>query len=522
MMTPRSLIMICLACLAWVACRTQTDTELERVNAMVEEAQRLQQQQALLRWFDLTRGKRAALAETYAAHPQLFTPASFQFVDVVGARLTDRETVRELHHFSSYLRREFVEQHVAALRDSLFHLDPLLSAPGWTGLPDQPLSNNLQEGAQKRERLNRILTLRAALKNRQDSVAASLGFEHFAGLYTQLFYLNRAVGDSLAAALLDGSDSLIQSFAHTYAVTNAAPGADRAAPSALSRLLRWRRGEPYDSLFPARRQLSTAGRLLEKMGIQLSRQSGLRLDTLASLPAGLGAWPVAVDAPDDVRLAVRRSGGYPAAASLFFQIGETQQYLYAHSASVVDRQLYRSPVRSVFSLLLRNLWADSSWTAAVLAAPDELVHSLRRFVLLRQLQDLRLAATVVRFGPHRNPFTVAAAAELAPLFSRALAVPLNPDDLLLLQAYQPGYIQALEFLYAAVLQAELRQHLQKKFGTPWFEEIQAGRYLKALWNRAGEFSVPELGRVVGAPLSGVPLLLETLHGQTPHPLPATE
>ncbi|TVM01313.1 MAG: hypothetical protein CV087_11025, partial [Candidatus Brocadia sp. WS118] len=242
----------------------------------------------------------------------------------------------------------------------------------------------------------------------------------------------------------------------------------------------------------------------------LNRQSFLTIDSAARPEKAQDVFCAVVDVPEDVRLSLKPAAGYAYYAQLFHQMGHAQFALFNNNKSLIFRQLYKSPVREAFSLFFEKIWEDSSWTNRFMNQDTAKAIGFYEYLAFDQLLKLRMAAAAIQFQIERGTFTNDTGEHFQQDMSRAMRVPLSYNEALWLHTQQDGFFDTAVYLQASILEAHLRNNLKDKFGQRWYNDPDCGKYLKSLWSRGNEWSIPEFMKEINLAELNPNLLMDNL------------
>lgn len=500
-------------------CESRQQKSLAEITAMSQRTLLVKKQQTLLKWYLVTEGKKMELAETYTNHRELFSPDSILFVEKAMRQTTNKKNFKELRYFKNFLVAEYLNMQTARFQDRITALEttPLRIAPGinvnFNGI-EQKLGENVDNQAHQqifkaaRQVSEQINQLQDSIYVIGNLVASAEGYPSSIELTAALHNFGPQQLYATAGEILETTDSLYQRILSSLLKQYFNIPAEQAY---LAHLYAIRRQNQLDSLFTPGRLIPSVDSFLDGLGIQLNRQSFLTIDSAARPEKAQDVFCAVVDVPEDVRLSLKPAAGYAYYAQLFHQMGYAQFALFNNSKSPVFRQLYESPVREVFSLLFEKIWEDSSWTNRFLHLDSTAAVRFSEYLAFDQLLKLRMAAAAIQFQIERGTFRDDTGEHFQQDMSRAMRIPLSLNEALWLHTQQDGFFDTAVYLQASILEAHLRNNLKDKFGQSWYDDPDCGKYLKSLWSRGNEWSIPEFMKEMNLAELRPDLLIDNLH-----------
>jgi hypothetical protein len=232
-----------------------------------------------------------------------------------------------------------------------------------------------------------------------------------------------------------------------------------------------------------------------------------------------------VDAPADVRLSVKPSGGLDGYWSLFHEAGHAVHFA---NATIAPRELLtlgHGAPSEAFGELFRQAFADPRWLFRYRAflvaqgrpAPSnaELAAVLRRTALVEMLYLRRYAFAKIAFELRlhgRGDWEIAPALALLPppsgprdlrelyraLFSRAYGFELTAEESQRYRVDVDETFYAADYARAFALAGMLHEGLRRRFGDDWYGDPAVGAFLKRELFAPGEsLSAEEVAQRLG-------------------------
>jgi hypothetical protein len=244
-----------------------------------------------------------------------------------------------------------------------------------------------------------------------------------------------------------------------------------------SDLARFFRAPHLDRLFPGDRMVPALRETLAGLGIDLSSQTNVKLDTEARETKSPRAFCATPKVPQEVYLVMPPIGGREDYAALFHEAGHAEHYGSTRSELAFEfRHLGDNSVTESFAFLIEGLTADQRWLEEVLGAEDAAAavgHArAARLVMLRRY-SAKIAYEVELHGPgaelERMPM------RYSDLLGERIGVPW-PRETWLSDVDSAFYVAC--YLRAWALEVDWRAELRDCFGEHWFRDPEAGEWLR--------------------------------------------
>lgn len=335
------------------------------------------------------------------------------------------------------------------------------------------------------ERLNPI-HLRAL--ERAHELCREFGWVSYAQAYAELRGIDLERLRDEMSRFLDATDESYEPLLRRQLRQAGLPPLGRLRRSDLPRLFR---APELDGLFPAERLIESFEATLAGLGIELSEQRNVHLDTESRPTKSPRAFCSTPRVPGEIYLVIAPTGGHDDYRALFHEGGHTEHY--ANTAAGLEfefRQLGDNSVTESFAFLLESLASDPVWLQDVLgiADPEPAVEHARavRVVMLRRYAAKLAYELDLHGGSEGLP---AMPDRYAELLGGALRMPWPRASWL--ADVDEGFYAAC-YLRAWTLETQWREALRERYGERWFSRPEAGSWLRALWRHGQRFGADEL------------------------------
>ncbi len=425
------------------------------------------------------------------------------------ARLFDERTVKELlgmaqdrrgRYLAEFVALEYLENLVKALTEKISNAMRQATVE-WEGkkVPHHNLRTliaNEPDMARRHclDELRREVTASANSQRKQrlgklHHKAKDLGFESYIGLCDQLRGLNLPWLTEQMQLLLDETQDTYFDRLEEFLSDIEVP-LESAARCDILRLFRGRR---FDALFPKEAMIPTLTSTLAGMGINLTKQENLQLDTEPRPLKSPRAFCAPIRIPEQVKLVIKPIGGPDDYASLFHEAGHAEHFVNVHpDLTFAFKRLGDNSVTEGYAFLFHYLPLNRHWLRRVLGIED--ANGFIRFALFQKLFFLRRYASKLLYEQELHTELEGAQKRYVSLLGDGLGVAIGAEDYL--DDVDDAFYCA-QYLRAWIFEVQLRRFLENHFGAEWFTRRKAGEYLISLWQRGQEFTCEELAMDMG-------------------------
>lgn len=350
------------------------------------------------------------------------------------------------------------------------------------------------------EETARLDPIRDRLLRRHHQAIRDLGFESYTAFYSSLKGIDLdALGTTVRGFLERTRDLYLEHLVPWFEEVIGVPFAEAERHDAAV-LFRMRE---RDSCFRAERMVPALRETLLRLGVALDDQPNVHLDTEDRPKKNPRAFCVAVQAPGEVYLVIRPTGGYQDWRALFHEAGHTEHYAHVEaSRPFEERLLGDNSVTEAFAFSLEHLLLDPAWLGEHAEVAGEelrtLLHRVHVYYLYmirrysaKLLYELELHAAVPD-GMGAMP------RRYAELLTEHLGFAYPPETWL--DDVDAGFY-ASQYLRAWMLEAQLREHWRAARGERWWASAQTGAEMRGLWS---------LGQALPADLVAAELGMEGL------------
>jgi hypothetical protein len=496
------------------------------VQALREEYLALGRIQAVLRWYTSTQGEASLNQLTYIGHDRLFQKAALDAIaaaqKVPGLPANDAMAL-------TFLRRSLAGE-IVALATARFddeYADAEASATVPLPWKEKPVAyrdlQNLiaqEPDAERRQvafaAMNavRVAKLNPILERKEEAAqkaARDTGFADYVALSEDLRQVKLDALLVSGVGYVKATEAIFRTTLDRVAREELGIPREKLRVPDLGRLYK---APKLAQFFDKALELRILEAFLSGIGLDLHTAAGTEVVVDDSLHPKKRprAFVNPVDAPRDVRLSVKPTGGLDDYETLFHEAGHAVHFA---SSTVTPKELidlgYGAPTEA-FGEFFRHAFSDPRWLArykSILAAQGrphpadaELAAVLRRLALKEMMYLRRYAFAKIAYELrlHGRPAAqIAPAAALLPsagkaddlrelyrqLFSVAYTFELSEQESQLFRTDVDDTFYSADYSRAFVLAGMMHEGIRRRFGEDWYANKEVGRFLRGQLFSAG-------------------------------------
>jgi hypothetical protein len=350
------------------------------------------------------------------------------------------------------------------------------------------------------EETARLDPLRERLLRRHHEAIRELGFESYTAFYSTLKGIDlHSLGETAAGFLARTRDLYLEHLVPWFEEVIGVPFAEAERHDAAV-LFRMRE---RDACFPAERMVPALRETLLRLGVALDDQPNVHLDTDDRPKKNPRAFCVAVQAPGEVYLVIRPTGGYQDWRALFHEAGHTEHFAHVEAARPFEERLLGdNSVTEAFAFSMEHLLLDAAWLAEHAEATGEELRTLLHRVHVYYLYMIRRYAAKLLYELELHAAAPGDLGGMPRRYAELLTEHLGfaYPTATWLDDVDTGFY-ASQYLRAWMLEAQLREHWRAARGARWWASAQTGSEMRGLWS---------LGQALPAHLVAAELGMERL------------
>jgi len=320
---------------------------------------------------------------------------------------------------------------------------------------------------------------------RTHSLTAELGWPNMRAMCEELSGIDLGALERQTSAFLDSTEDAYEPIVSGPLERELGFGFERLRRSDFSYFFR---AASLDAAFTDARLLGSLSQTLDGLALD---PPGVKLDVEQRPKKTPRAFCSPVRVPDEVYLVIARRGGRDDFETLFHEAGHAQHFAHMPASLPMEhRYLGDNSITESFAFLFQHLTQSPAWLRARLDVtepePIEAQARAAKLVFLRRYAaklayELELHSAPPALDPLREVY--------AQRLGDALHVEWSPQSWL---SDVDPFFYAAAYIRAWALETHVRRLLVERFGELWFEEPEAGEFLKTLWAQGQSMRGDEL------------------------------
>ena len=456
------------------------------------------------------------LARIYERFGDLFSRDAIeklqQQLDETSAHFeTERASLGHLLHFAV---AEFLEDAVKALTKEIndYEAEATVELAGRTlTFQDATVALATERDRATRQAIDskRLAVVAAANDLRAERLlklheaARSLGYENYTKLFEQLRQLDYEQVSRAAAPLLGRTEAIyVERLNHTLR-RDLGIGVEEAERSDFLHLIRLTR---YDGRFPSARLMEVYRQTMAGLGINIDEQRNIEVDSAIRPRKKPRAYCVPIVVPDEIKLMIRPAGGQADYKALLHEAGHSQHYGWT-AAGLRPEFKYTGDyaLSESYAFLFQHLLTDRAWLAQFLgfANSHEFIQSATLIEVMMARRNIAKLSYEQRL--HANEDLARAAEDYAASLTEATKFKSSKTEYLS-DTDEAFYVA--NYVRASAFAAQLRDHLQSRFGQRWWASPRAGNFLKEIWETGDRYTADEMAAQIGVGPISFDLLID--------------
>jgi oligoendopeptidase F len=257
------------------------------------------------------------------------------------------------------------------------------------------------------------------------------------------------------------------------------------------------RSERFAAFFPGDSMLPGAARTFAAMGVPLGSMENLHIDAEPRETKNPRAVCFPIDVPSDVRLSIKPTGGTDDYSALYHEIGHGLHFANTREHAVEFKYMGEPTVTETFAFLSEYIFSNQAWLRQHTRMKTDALKDYVRFHAFYRLYFIRRYSAKFLYELRLHSGSPSPEKSYTELLSRATGyIPIPSDEKRYLTDLDALYYSA-GYLRAWFLEAQLSTRLSDRYGANWFENPEAGEYLKSLWATGDRLNGDELAATLG-------------------------
>lgn len=487
------------------SCAPKESHEPAKVDSLRVQAEDLLKAQSLMGWNSWAFGAPSNQDSLYKANAGLFTADNIKLVQRVEQAETSTVQKKRLAYFLRYLGTEYISKQNAALADrvSNFEASATVSFEG-KSIPYRQVNSMLANEKSHRRRgglyvatdpvLDSLNIFQAQIEANSLHLAKELGYPSYNQMAQELR------GFSLDD-LKSTSEHVLAETESTYTVLlNEIIGKQlKLKPNDFFRydIAPIFRNERFDSYFPGGTMIDVLKKTYQQLGTNIDDQRNLKIDSEQRPSKNPRAVCYPIDVPNDVRLSIKPIGGFDDYSALFHETGHGEHYANTQENAMEFKYLGEPTVTENFAFLSEYLLSNQAWLRIHTTMPTAVQKDFLRFQAFHRLYFIRRYSAKFLYELQLHSGVANPESLYAALQSKSLGFREIPSDTKRYLGDVDAFFYSASYLRAWYLEAQLNAKLSRDYGVNWFENPQAGEFLRSLWSHGDRYDGNEFVKMIG-------------------------
>jgi len=486
-----------------------------QITALREEARQLVISQQELSWKRYTTGEQVDIAATYQGHDKLFSPDTVKLFDQAIAATADPTQKRALEFFRLYVLSEIVNMRVASLSDEVenYLSDAQFEFGGQTHAyyDFAEMLQNEADYARRQELSNAVVPilrkandLLSKREERMQRLAKEMGFEDYNALSGQLRHCDLPALANVCRQFLRDTDKMFAALIRWATPYQLNFPAEKLRRCDLPRLLQNLRYEKY---FPQDQIAPRMTRFLGGMGLSIDKVKIDDADRPKKNPRA-ACFPIVV--PGDVRITIKPTGGQDDYGAFWHEMGHAQHFANSTTEYWEFQQLGDNVTTENYAFLFDEMMGNRVFGERFLNMDKKDLPWHVRFTAFTKLYIVRRYCGKLLYEIELHRGAADPQAIYREQLGRAYGFKLDENDGLRYLVDIDDFFYSADYLRAWMLEAMLEARLAQKFGEDWFTKVEAGDFLRGLWQAGNYYGGDELAQHFGYAGIGPQRLIERI------------
>jgi hypothetical protein len=255
------------------------------------------------------------------------------------------------------------------------------------------------------------------------------------------------------------------------------------------------RAKDLDRLFAQENMIKVLNGTLDGIGLPLSENPNIRLDTDAREKKSPRAFCSAIKVPEQVVLCIMPQGGRSDYRALFHEMGHSLHFSHVSAGMPFEfKYLGDNSVTESYAFLFEYLVSDKAWLTASMGMGETDVTDIAQFMSFEKLYMVRRYAAKLIYELELH----AGVENPEKLYTSILesALKFKHPEIHYLYDVDPGFYSA-NYLRAWMFEVQLRTVLDDKFGSTWWKEKECGGFLKEMWSTGQKYTADQHAKGLG-------------------------
>lgn len=255
------------------------------------------------------------------------------------------------------------------------------------------------------------------------------------------------------------------------------------------------RVKEFDKYFAQDSMMSVLNNTLDGMGLSLSEETNIHLDTEVREKKSPRAFCSPIVVPEKVMLCIMPKGGMDDYRALFHEMGHSQHFANVSPEMPFEfKYLGDNSVTESYAFLFEHMVSNRNWLGQHFDINEDDLFNIVQFTSFQTLYMLRRYAAKLIYEIELH----SGAQSPEKIYTQTLSDALkfkHPENQYLYDMDMGFY--AANYLRAWMFEVQLRNALSEKFGNAWWTVKDCGGYLKDMWSIGQKLDCDSLARSIG-------------------------
>ncbi len=487
------------------SCTPKKSHEPERVDSLRTQAEELIKTQSLMGWNSWAFGTESNQDSLYKANANLFTLENIKLVQRVEQAETIAVQKKRLFYFRRYLATEYLSKENASLADKVSNLEATATVMfEGKSIPYRQVSSMISNEKNQKRRgglyvavdpvLDSLNLIHRQIEGNNLRLAKELGFPSY----------NQMAEDFKGFSLSNFKVTAERVLAETESTYTILLDEMIKKQLKLTRNNLYRydtgpllRNERFDPYFKGATMLDVAKETYQGLGIDLTAQKNLRVDSENRPAKNPRAVCYPVDVPNDVRLSIKPIGGFDDYSALFHEMGHGQHYANTKENAFEFKYIGEATVTENFAFLSEYILSNQAWLRMHTKMATPILKDFLRFQAFYRMYYIRRYCAKFLYELQLHAAIAHADTLYASLLANAIGTQQLPSDRKRYLTDVDALFYSASYLRAWFLEAQLNAKLTKDYGANWFASPRAGEFLLSLWSNGDRYNGDEFVKMIG-------------------------
>lgn len=487
------------------SCTPQKSHDPEIVDSLRIQAEALIKAQALMGWNSWVFGTASNQDSLYKANENLFTLEHIKLLQRVEQAESNAVQKKRLTYFRHYLINEYISKQNAPLSDRASNIEATATVMvEGKSIPYRQVNGMISNEKDQRRRgklyaaldpvLDSLNVVHREIEANNQRLARDLGFPSYNTMAEELKGFPLADFKDVCERVLAETESTYVLLLNEIVQKQLKLKRENFHRYDVAPIFR---SERFDKYFKGDSMLAVVKQVYQGLGINIDAQRNLKIDAENRPAKNPRAVCYAIDVPNDVRLSIKPIGGFDDYSALFHEMGHGQHYANTTENAMEFKYMGEPTVTENFAFLSEYILSNQAWLRLHGRMPTAVGKDFLRLQAFHRLYFVRRYCAKFLYELQLHSGSANPESLYAALQSRAIGHKEIPSDRKRYLADVDALYYSASYLRAWFLESQLNEKLTRDYGATWFENPQAGTFLRSLWANGDRYDGNELVNMLG-------------------------